>query len=442
MTARVSGGHGHHKRRLMVRLPRCLLLAASFALICTVAGAQVESFYEQQLRAGKSDYQANRVPQAADEFRIAAFGFLDRPPLLCEALVRLAVVENSLGQETALTRTLERFIEAEHRFAPYGGLQIEPPIKSKFEEIVMRNVPRATLVTLPGFARLANYEIEKLAGLPASERISAYRAGAQREPNNPEWPLALAREAATRGAEADVIRWGERVLQLDPHNGAGRALVAQAHVARKECREALPILSSFENSELQEHPELYADQAVCFAEAGLWSDAQAALAKVPESLKSRPDVSGAARLVAGKVGPKRTAEASNTSMISSKPAPAPATAGDVLDVTRRLIRDGKYADALARLQTAADSDPNNRQLRLALLEAAVLARVWRTAALQVGSVMPLATGEELYMFYASVAMYETGRKEEAKPLMERARPRMVSSPMVDYYLRAILGQRG
>ncbi len=137
----------------MVRLLRYLLLAASVALICTVAGAQVESFYEQQLRAAKSDYQANRFPQAADELRIAAFGFLDRPPLLCEALVRLTVVENALGQETALTRTLERFIEAEHRFAPYAGLQIEPSIKSKFEEIVMRNVPRATLKSWPACRR-------------------------------------------------------------------------------------------------------------------------------------------------------------------------------------------------------------------------------------------------------------------------------------------------
>jgi tetratricopeptide (TPR) repeat protein len=430
-----SAGTGHHKRRRMVRLLCCLLFAASFAFVGTAARAQVESFYEQQLRAGKSDFQANRIPQAADEFRIAAFGFLDRPPLLCEALVRLAVVQNALGQETALARTLERFIEAEHRFSVYGAVRIEPQIRSKFEEIVVRNVPRATLVTLPAVARLANYEIDKLSSLPAPERISAYRAGAQREPNNPEWPLALAREASARGAQEDVIRWGQRVLQLDPRDRAARALVAQAYVARKDCREALPILSGLESSELQEHPDLYADQAVCFAEAGRWSDAQAALAKMPESLKNRPDVSKAAGLVAARVG-------SNPSMTPSKPAPPSGKPGDVLDITRRLVRDGKYTDAFGRLKAAAESDPGNRQLRLALLEAAVLTKDWRTAALQVGAVTPLSSGEELYMFYASVALFETGRKEEARPLMERARPRIVSSPMVDYYLQAVLGQRG
>jgi hypothetical protein len=43
------------------------------------------------------------------------------------------------------------------------------------------------------------------------------------------------------------------------------------------------------------------------------------------------------------------------------------------------------------------------------------------------------------MFYASVALYETGRKAEAKPLMERARPHMVPNPMVNYYIRVVLG---
>jgi hypothetical protein len=43
------------------------------------------------------------------------------------------------------------------------------------------------------------------------------------------------------------------------------------------------------------------------------------------------------------------------------------------------------------------------------------------------------------MFYASITMYETGRREEAKPLMEKARPRIVSSPLVEYYVKAVLG---
>ena len=46
------------------------------------------------------------------------------------------------------------------------------------------------------------------------------------------------------------------------------------------------------------------------------------------------------------------------------------------------------------------------------------------------------------MFYSSLALYETGQKQEARPLMERARGHMVPSPIVNYYLKAILGETG
>ena len=64
---------------------------------------------------------------------------------------------------------------------------------------------------------------------------------------------------------------------------------------------------------------------------------------------------------------------------------------------------------------------------------------YRAGASQAELVLPLSTGEELYMFYAAVALYETGNKEDARRLMEKARPKMVPGPFVDYYIRAILG---
>jgi len=112
---------------------------------------------------------------------------------------------------------------------------------------------------------------------------------------------------------------------------------------------------------------------------------------------------------------------------------------EVIEVTRKLNQDGKFAESLRRLMAAVETDPANRPLRLALLETAVLSKAYQTAAAQIPSVTPLSPGEELYMFYASVALYETGRKTDARPLMERARPHMVPNPMVDYYVRVILG---
>lgn len=412
-----------------------------------------DDFYEQQLRAGKADFQASRLPQASDELRIAAFGLMQQPVLLQEALARLAVAQNALGQTAEVSKTIDRFIDVEQRFAPYATVLLESPVKSKFEELVQKQVPRATLQAIPTLARLSNFELQRIAELPPSQRIAAYEAAAQREPKNPEWAWALTKDAAARESTGDVIKWGTRVLEIDTTNKDVRPLLAHARASRRECKEALAILNDVD---LQARPDSYADQAVCFVEMSRWKDAETALGNVPEKLKSRADVKRAAQQIGAEnarlaklarasaapqpvVAQTRGAAAvPQTSNAPPKPSPK---STDVLEDARKLIKDSKYAEAVKLLRPAVQSEPDNRTLKLALLEASVLARDWRTAASQVPIVTPLTSGEELYMFYASVALYETGRHDEAKLFMEKARPRMVPSPMVDYYVKTILGSQ-
>src|SRR5579862_327590 len=120
------------------------------ALALSSSARAAEDFYEQQLRAAKIDFTTNRVSQAADELRIAAFGFLDRPVLLEEALARLAVAQETLGQPTERTHTIERFLVVELRFVMYPSVQLEPPIRSAFEKLLSTQVPHATLAAMPG----------------------------------------------------------------------------------------------------------------------------------------------------------------------------------------------------------------------------------------------------------------------------------------------------
>jgi tetratricopeptide (TPR) repeat protein len=421
-----------------------------------------DAFYEQQLQAGKADFQMNRLAQAVDEFRIAAFGFLQEPPLLSEALARLAVAQVAVGQTAEAAKTIDRFLDVEKRLAPYAQVQLETATRSKFEELVVKQVPRATLQAIPSLARLANYELQKIAQMPATQRIAAYQAGAQREPKNLEWPLALVRETAARESFADVVRWGTKVLELDPANKEVRPLLVRARAARRECREALALIKDID---FQQYADVYADQAVCLAEANRWKEAEAVLVNVPAKLKNRADVRRAFQLVA-KANDAAKAEAARLAAAklaaAKRPVPVQPASGrpavpqtssaststsapqapDLIEAARRLVRDGKYAEATQRLRAALQSDPSNRSVRLSLLESSVLARDWRTAMSQVPVVTPLTSGEELYMFYASVALFESGRQDEAKSFMERARPRMVPSPMVDHYVRAILGAQG
>ena len=48
-------------------MPRPRILIAALAMMTAVAVLAADDFYEQQLRSGKADYQATRLPQAADE---------------------------------------------------------------------------------------------------------------------------------------------------------------------------------------------------------------------------------------------------------------------------------------------------------------------------------------------------------------------------------------
>ena len=516
--------------------------AVAIAAVIALAGvaAKADDFYELQLQTGKIDFAAGRFVQASDEFRIAAFGFLDRPPLLSEALARLALAQSALGQTSLVEQTLGRFVDVEQRFNTYPSSALDAPARSKFQALLLSTISTNTLKSVPSLAKLVKTPVEAAGDLPIKQRIPAYESGFKREPRNVEWPLALMRLYLTTGDQGEVAKWARRVLDLDAKNTEARALLVHADVSKGNCREALSAFAGLSPLDLQTRADLYADQGVCLVENGKFAEAKTAFAKISEKARAQADVKKAmqtiadreARAAAAKEPPakpggntsapkaavsapskelpaKEPAKSAATTPLkdppktaSSTPSKEPAksaasmpakepplsasstpakelqsaaitpatdtqaatsrptgagmsnpttptppaasqskgpTSAEVITASRALVQGGKYAEAAKLLRTAVQTDPTNRQLRLSLLEAAVLTRDWRMAGAQFAASQPYLAGEELYMFYSAVALYENGRRDEARPLMERARPRMVSSPMVDYYLEAILG---
>lgn len=128
------------------------------------------------------------------------------------------------------------------------------------------------------------------------------------------------------------------------------------------------------------------------------------------------------------------------------PTPAPtrpvghAAALDSVEYAKRLLADGKPAEAMPLLVNAVNRDPGKRDLRLLLLQASVLASDWQTAIAQLPMAQPFADSEPVAMFYAAVALFENGREAEARELMARAAPRLAPSPYVDAYAKKILGK--
>ncbi len=104
------------------------------------------------------------------------------------------------------------------------------------------------------------------------------------------------------------------------------------------------------------------------------------------------------------------------------------------------MREGKSAEAETLLLPIAKADPKNREVGKLLLEASALSKDWKVCAAQAASLQPFADGEERYMFYAAVGLYETGNRDGARVLLSRARPLIGTSPWVDYYSKKIMGK--
>ena len=421
-----------------------------------------QDFYEQQLRAGKEDRAAGKLVEASDELRIAAFGFLDRPVLLSEALAHLALVQNALGYPT-FGQTIDRFLDVERRFASWLPSATDAQTRAAFETLLLSTQRRDDLSTIPSLARLTRTEAQKVADLPVAQRAAAYEEGARKHSHDVEWPVAAATDAASRGLDDDAIRWSRRALKIDGESDAARAILVHVLTRRSECKEVLSQIPRFKSNFLIAHADVSGDQLVCLANEKRWSDAQTVAAKLPESVKQRNDVARALQsigvsakpapstaMTSGSVDPKRPVTppvpAPKPVVQPAAPAPQPVVAMDpqkvaqALNNSKGLVRAGRFTEAADVLKPVVAADPGNRDVRLALLEAAMLAHDWRTALAQVTNATPFATGEEASMFYAAATLYESGRRDEARVLIERARPRLNATPMIDYYYNRIVGK--
>jgi hypothetical protein len=121
------------------------------------------------------------------------------------------------------------------------------------------------------------------------------------------------------------------------------------------------------------------------------------------------------------------------------PPPSPAASDSRLADARALVKSRKAAEAKGILVGLVESDPKNREGRRALLEAAALTKDWDLCNAQAAALEPFADGEEVSMFYAAVALRETGSIASARVLVKRARPQLAANAFVNYYTKDILG---
>ncbi|HUM01884.1 MAG TPA: hypothetical protein VL084_06335 [Thermoanaerobaculia bacterium] len=332
-----------------------------------------------RLQAGERACQAKKWVEAIDQLRIACFGLLDQPLYLSEGLAVLALAQNGAGKTAAVDTTLGRFLEVEQRFAVWAKVPLQRDVRADFETLLTKRVRPEVLLTVPTLSGLVETEEQRIAKLPPKERLKALEAKAAAEPRNLVWPLELARAATERGDQKATIRWADKVLEIDDRQVEALKLRARAREAR-----------------------------------GDHAGAQADLKMLPAEPPAAP-----------------TPEA--------RPAPSESPEKQLAEA-REMLKGGKPAEAKVLLVPLAKADPTSREVQKLLLEAALLTRDWKVCAAQAAALDPFADGEEPYMFYAAVGLYETGNLGGARTLLARARPGIASAPFVDYYAKKILGQ--
>ncbi|HWZ85555.1 MAG TPA: hypothetical protein VN032_05090, partial [Thermoanaerobaculia bacterium] len=336
-----------------------MLVCLAGSMMSSLGVARADEFNDERLRAGQDAYVAKRYLEAIDQFRIAAFGSLDKPVVLDECLVRLALAQAAADKGADVRATLERFLEVESRFGGYAQARLQPEIRSAFRALLVSRVPQATILSIPSLAGLIETEEQKIARLPAAERRKALEAASKREPGSVVWMIALSRDALGQGDTRDADRWASKALATQPDNPDALALRARARAARGECVDALKDLAALTADQRTSRPELSADSFVCFVEVHNFDAAVEVSGRIPDNLASRPDVVQAkARLTseqqrrAGGVaaaskaaGPKAAAPAPAASTTAGKaaepPTPDPARTQVSLADARRLIATGK-----------------------------------------------------------------------------------------------------
>ena len=140
----VRGGRGERfSGRMSDMSKKVFRLALQVApLLCSgiLAGATPDDFYLQRLRAGTEFYSRGNTVVAADEFRIACFGFLEHPVLLEEGLARLALAQFKTGRLPETDDALTRFAEVELRFGTFKDVALEPAVRAEFVELARKRM--------------------------------------------------------------------------------------------------------------------------------------------------------------------------------------------------------------------------------------------------------------------------------------------------------------
>jgi tetratricopeptide (TPR) repeat protein len=466
-------------------------------LLVGLAGTSLaaDPFYLRLLRQGSDAYNRRDYQTAVRQFRVACFGLLDEPELLADGLVRLGLAQAAAGDADGFRETFHRLAEVEDRFQGYSQASIPREMRDAYEKFVVSNVPEATLVSSPSFARLVPKPEERLARLPARELRIELEKLFTAEPKEPKWRL-MAGSAALKDGDTDAAReQADAVLTLSPGNKEALRLRGLALARDKKWAQASADLKA--SGAATTDPQVAESLLRCLVQLELWQDATTLVSQLPASMRKQgPIVELSGRADAGlaktkaasanptvaptsaarerpspkPTAPKATATPSRiatpkptarpaTPTATSRPAPTatpkpapkasptavsltspPASFGDELARAQELAAQDRLAEAFAIAQEVADAHPGSAEAQHVAAEIAYRGAQWNESVVYFRRGGDPGGTQPLRLFYFAVALYESGDRGDAAETLKRCLSRIKNTDYVEQYRRKILGE--
>lgn len=385
-----------------MRLRRCRLPVVVWvvgwlvALLAPSPGEAAHPFYERLLRDGVAARQVGDVDGAARTLELAAFGFLEEPPLLARSLTHLCLAYLDLGDsDDELRRALERLVEVEDRFGGYRAAEISDPVRTELA------------------ARL----------------------------------LASARSDVDRDRLGAARRRVETLLTLEPDAADARCLRGRLVALDGDCPAAGPDLEACTRPPTELRTAR--SRLACHLELAEWDRARTLVAQLPRDL--RRDRSMAELLErldnapATSVAPTDPTVPERPMQLPAEPVPETPTAAErrrMAERARELLDDARtVSDLTEALQLAgrvADLTPDDVEAQLLAGEVAYRASRWEDAVHYFERAGALDAARPEILFFLAVALYETDRQERARTTLEKALPNLARTAFVNRYVDKIL----
>lgn len=458
----------HHRRRgLPAPLTGFPIRRAIFGLLCATAtilpvrpAAASHPYYQDLLRRGAAALESGDPESAARSLRLAAFGLLEEPPELAGCLVRLALAQRAVGDAEATRESLSRVVDLEVRFGAYSASGLDPGLAESFESLLVESVAAETLRSIPAFRDAAHQRVvQEIEGLPRRQRGERLDQLLVAEPDEPQWPLMLARLEHAAGRFDRAIGLVDRVLALTPEDPSAFCVRGLAHAGAGDCSAAVVDLQRCDRTTLD--ASIAWTHLDCLVTDARWVESAAFLDALAPALKSekrmrklerkvernRPEVPPAtAALPAPEAGPQpMPGEAPSGDPPAAASAAPSLPAADAARLTQarqqlgqaRTVNDLAEASALA--MDVADRHPQAREAQLLAAEIAYRSSRWSEAASYFRRANVSSSERPELLFYFAVALWESGEPAAAAATLEPALQRLRRTEFVNGYIAKILG---